>query len=56
MVSEKYSCGPEVDEHLESFRSYEQAGYDEIYVSQIGGAGEDYFRWAEQELLPALRG
>jgi G6PDH family F420-dependent oxidoreductase len=56
MVSEKYSCGPALDEHLESFRSYAEAGYDEIYVSQIGGAGDDYFRWAEEELLPALRG
>ncbi|MFP5321252.1 MAG: LLM class F420-dependent oxidoreductase [Acidimicrobiia bacterium] len=55
MVGEKYSCGPDLDEHLGSFRSYAEAGYDEIYVSQIGGAGEDYFRWAEEELLPALR-
>lgn len=56
MVSEKFSHGPDLDEHLESFQSYRDAGYDELYVSQIGGAGEDYFRWAEQELLPALRG
>jgi G6PDH family F420-dependent oxidoreductase len=55
MVSEKFSCGPDLDEHLESFQSYRDAGYDELYVSQIGTADEDYFRWAEQELLPALR-
>jgi len=56
MISEKYSCGPDLDEHVASFREYEEAGYDEVYVSQIGEAGEDYFRWAEGELLPALRG
>jgi G6PDH family F420-dependent oxidoreductase len=55
MVSEKFSCGPDLGEHLESFRAYVDAGYDEVYVSQIGGPGADYFRWAEQELLPALR-
>jgi G6PDH family F420-dependent oxidoreductase len=54
-VAEKYSCGPDLDEHLQSFQEYRDAGYDELYVSQIGGAGEDFFRWAEQELLPALR-
>jgi G6PDH family F420-dependent oxidoreductase len=56
MVAEKFSCGPDLDEHVSSFQDYLDAGYDEVYVGQIGGAGEDYFRWAERELLPALRG
>ena len=55
MVAAKFSCGPDLDKHVSSFRDYVDAGYDEIYVSQIGGAGQDYFRWGEQELLPALR-
>lgn len=54
-VAESYSCGPDVDTHLKSFRLYEDAGYDEVYVAQVGGAGDDYFRWAADELLPALR-
>jgi G6PDH family F420-dependent oxidoreductase len=54
-VAEKYSCGPDPEVHVESFRSYEEAGYDEIYTSQIGGAGKDFFRFAADELLPRLR-
>ena len=55
MVAEKYSCGPDLDAHLSSFEEYREAGYDEIYASQIGGAGEDFFRFAAEELLPAVR-
>ena len=54
-VAKKYSCGPDTDVHVESFRQYEEAGYDEVYTSQIGGAGRDFFRWAADELLPRLR-
>ena len=54
-VAEKYSCGPDVDAHVESFRAYESAGYDEVYAAQIGGAGKDFFRFAADELLPRLR-
>lgn len=32
-----------------------EAGYDEIYVSQIGGHAEEFFRAREQDVLPALR-
>jgi G6PDH family F420-dependent oxidoreductase len=55
-VASKYSCGPDPEAHVESFRSYEEAGYDEVYASQIGGAGKDFFRFAADELLPRLRG
>jgi hypothetical protein len=56
VVAEKFSCGPDLDEHLSSIRAYVDAGYDEVYVSQIGeGTGEEFFTWAGKELLPALR-
>ena len=55
-VAEKYSCGPDPEVHAESFQSYVDAGYDEVYAAQIGGAGKDFFRFAADELLPRLRG
>ena len=54
-TAEKYSCGPDPEVHVESFRAYEEAGYDEVYASQIGGAGKEFFRFAADELLPRLR-
>lgn len=54
-VTERISCGPDLDRHVQSIRAYEQAGYDEVYIAQIG-ADEEFFRFAEEQLLPALRG
>jgi G6PDH family F420-dependent oxidoreductase len=55
MVSEKFACGPDLDEHLGSLTEYRDAGYDELYVSQIGPTSGGFFQFAEQELLPAVR-
>ena len=55
MVGEKFACGPDLQEHLDSLTAYREAGYDEIFVSQIGETSEEFFRFATDELLPALR-
>ena len=55
MTAEKVSCGPDVQAHVESVAQYRDAGYDEVYLAQIGGAGKDFFRFAGEELLLALR-
>ena len=55
MVSEKFACGPDLDEHLASIAEFDEAGYDEIFVSQIGETSEGFFRFAREDLLPALR-
>jgi G6PDH family F420-dependent oxidoreductase len=55
MVAEKFACGPDLQEHLGSLTEYQEAGYDEIFVSQIGPTSEGFFRFAAHELLPALR-
>jgi G6PDH family F420-dependent oxidoreductase len=55
MVSDKFACGPDVEEHLGSLREYRDAGYDAIFVSQIGETSEGFFRFAREELLPAAR-
>lgn len=55
-VARKISSGPDVATHVESVRAYEQAGYDQVYVAQVGGAGKDFFEFASDEFLPRLRG
>jgi hypothetical protein len=55
MMAEAVPCGPDPEEHLESIRQYVDAGFDEIYVQQIGPEQEDFFRFYEKEILPKLR-
>ena len=55
MVAEAFPCGPDPERHLEAFREYIDAGYDEVYVLQIGPEQESFFRFYEKEILPKLR-
>lgn len=55
MVGETIPCGPDPAEHVEKLRKYDEAGFDELYVAQIGPDQEDFFRFYEAEVLPALR-
>jgi G6PDH family F420-dependent oxidoreductase len=55
-VAEQLSCGPDVEEHVEQFKPYLDAGFDEIAIVQIGAERQEQFiAWAERDLLPALR-
>ena len=55
-MAEALSCGPDVDEHVESVKAFVDAGFDEVALVQIGADHQEQFTtWAEQELLPALR-
>jgi G6PDH family F420-dependent oxidoreductase len=55
-VADQLGCGPDVEEHVEKIRPFIDAGFTEIALVQIGGDHQQPFiRWAEDELLPALR-
>ena len=55
MVAESFTCGPDPEKHLEQIRQYLDAGYDEVYIQQIGPNQEGFFRFYEKEILPQLR-
>ncbi len=55
MISESMPCGPDPEPHREMIRQYEKAGYDEVYVQQIGTGHEEFFRFYEMEILPEFR-
>ena len=55
MIAEAVVCGPDADRHAENVRQFEQAGYDEVYVQQIGPDQEQFFRFWSEEVLPKLR-
>jgi len=54
MIAESVPCGPDVDRILESFREFADAGFDELYVSQIGPRQSEFIEVLERELLPRL--
>jgi G6PDH family F420-dependent oxidoreductase len=55
-VGGQLPCGPDVEEHVEKIRPFIDAGFTEVALVQIGGDQQEAFmKWAEAELLPALR-
>ncbi|GAA0375768.1 LLM class F420-dependent oxidoreductase [Microbispora corallina] len=48
-------CGPDPQTHLEAIRQYVDAGYDEVYVSQIGPEQDGFFSFYSSEILPRLK-
>jgi G6PDH family F420-dependent oxidoreductase len=54
MLAGSIPCGPDPARHVEHIRAYLDAGYDEIYVGQIGPDQEGFLRFYEREVLPQL--
>jgi G6PDH family F420-dependent oxidoreductase len=48
-------CGPGPDAHLAGLRQFTDAGADEVYVQQVGGAPEAFFEFYAEQVLPRAR-
>ncbi|CAN5561178.1 LLM class F420-dependent oxidoreductase [soil metagenome] len=55
MTGESIVCGPEIDRHVGALRAFVDAGYDEVYVNQIGPDQEAFFATYAKDVLPQLR-
>jgi G6PDH family F420-dependent oxidoreductase len=55
MVAEAVPCGPDLERHVELIESYADAGFDELYIQQIGGGDEHFFETFAREVLPRFR-
>jgi G6PDH family F420-dependent oxidoreductase len=53
-LSEKIPCGPDPEKHAGLIQKYVDAGYDEIYVSQIGHEQQGMLDFYRKEVLPRL--
>jgi G6PDH family F420-dependent oxidoreductase len=51
-VAKTVVCGPHAERHAEAIDAFVDAGYDHVYVHQIGPDQEGFLRFAERELLP----
>ncbi len=47
-------CGPDPERHLEMIQKYLDAGFDEVYVNQVGEDQAGFFEFYRRELAPRL--
>jgi G6PDH family F420-dependent oxidoreductase len=48
-------CGPDPEVHVKAIQQYVDAGFDEVYISQIGPDQKGFFDFYEREVLPRVR-
>jgi G6PDH family F420-dependent oxidoreductase len=48
-------CGPDLAAHLAGIRAFTEAGFDEVYVSQVGPEQDGFFEFYSSQVLPQLR-
>jgi coenzyme F420-dependent glucose-6-phosphate dehydrogenase len=53
-VAETVICGPDPERHLEAIREYEQAGFTNVYIHQVGRDQESFLRFYADTILPEL--
>jgi len=51
-VAKSVVCGPDPARYLEKIQAYVDAGYDHIYLHQIGPDQEGFFRFCQQTIMP----
>ena len=47
-------CGTDVDRHLEAIAAFASAGFDRVYVHQVGPDQTAFFRFYREEIVPRL--
>jgi G6PDH family F420-dependent oxidoreductase len=51
-VAESIVCGPDPARHAAEIEKFARAGYDHVYVTQVGPDQEGFLRFYEREVLP----
>lgn len=55
MVAAEFTCGADPDRHVTSLQQRIDAGFDEIYVQQVGPDMDGFFDFYGSRVLPRLR-
>ncbi len=48
-------CGPDPKAYVSAIRAHEEAGFDEVYLGQVGGRLEGFFEFFAGQVLPRLQ-
>jgi len=54
-VAKNIPCGPDLSKALEQLRSFRDAGFDHVYIHQVGPKQEEFLAVLRDRLLPELR-
>jgi len=52
VIQEEVVCGPDPQRHLDGIAEFVKAGFDHVYVHQVGPDQEGFMRFYEREILP----
>jgi G6PDH family F420-dependent oxidoreductase len=54
-IAQSIVCGPDPQKHVEQIQQYFDAGYDHVYVHQVGPDQEGFFDFYRREVMPRLQ-
>jgi coenzyme F420-dependent glucose-6-phosphate dehydrogenase len=54
-LKDKLPLGPDPERHRKAVQEFIDAGYDHVYIHQIGPDQEGFMRFAEKEILPKFQ-
>jgi len=53
-ITKSVVCGPDQEQHRAAIQGYIDAGFDHVYVHQVGRDQDGFFRFYEREILPSF--
>ncbi|BBZ37976.1 TIGR03557 family F420-dependent LLM class oxidoreductase [Mycobacterium conspicuum] len=53
-VEQAVPCGPDIKPYLERIREFSEAGFDEVYIQQIGPSQDGFFDFWESKVVPEI--
>jgi G6PDH family F420-dependent oxidoreductase len=56
MTRESTVCGNDVGAHVTAFKPFSDAGFDDVYIANMGPHYRDFFALYGEQVLPRLRG
>ncbi|HEX2034750.1 MAG TPA: TIGR03557 family F420-dependent LLM class oxidoreductase [Chloroflexota bacterium] len=54
-VAESIVCGPDPEKHRAKIQEFVDAGFDQVYVHQVGHDQEGFMRFYQREILPKFQ-
>ncbi|HJU12295.1 MAG TPA: hypothetical protein VJ728_15535, partial [Candidatus Binataceae bacterium] len=54
-IANSVICGPDPKKHLDGIREYAEAGFDHVFVHQIGHEQKGFVDFYRSEIFPEIR-
>jgi coenzyme F420-dependent glucose-6-phosphate dehydrogenase len=48
------ACGPDAGKYIDGIRKYSEAGFDHVYIHQVGPEQNEFIKFVRSEILPEL--